>query len=75
MISQQLLESFTDEGVTGIAQIELRVAPVNRPQNETRQRRALSPAAMQALSRFASDSGDEDIQAIFERINSRRNCE
>jgi hypothetical protein len=75
MISQHLLESFAEEGVAGIAQIELRVAPVNRPQSKARQRQALSPAAMQALSRFASDSGDENIQAIFERINSRRNRE
>jgi hypothetical protein len=28
---------------------------------------------VQALGRFASDSGDADIQAIFEKINARRN--
>lgn len=75
MISQQLLESFTEEGISGIANIECRVAPVNRPQAEARQRRNLSPAAMQALDRFASDSGDENIQAIFDRIKTRRNRE
>ena len=73
MISQQLLDSFMEEGVSGIKRIELRIAPVNRPQPEVRKQRALSPAAVQALGRFASDSGDAEIQAIFEKINARRN--
>ena len=75
MISQQLLESFREEGVAGLEQIELRIAPVNRPQPEVRRQRNLSQAAVQALGHFASDSGDEDIQAIFERIKTRRNRE
>jgi hypothetical protein len=75
MISQHLLESFREEGVTGIEQIELRIAPVNRPQPEVRKQRNLSPAAIEALGRFASDSGDEDIQALFEQIKARRNRE
>ena len=73
MISPQLLESFREEGDFGIARIEIRIAPVNRPQPEARKKRALSPAAVQALGRFASDSGDAEIQAIFEKINARRN--
>ena len=73
MISPQLLESFREEGDFGIERIEIRIAPVNRPQPEARKKRALSPAAVQALGRFASDSGDAEIQAIFERINARRN--
>lgn len=73
MISQQLLESFTEEGVTGIEQIKLRIAPVNRPQPEAAKQRNLSEAALQALGRFAEDSGDEEIQAIFDRIKTRRN--
>ena len=73
MISQQLLDSFREEGEFGIERIEIRIAPVNRPQPEARKKRALSSAAVQALGRFASDSGDADIQAIFEKINARRN--
>jgi hypothetical protein len=73
MISQQLLESFREEGESGIERIEIRIAPVNRPQPEARKQRALSSAALQALGRFASDSGDADIQAIFDKIKARRN--
>ena len=73
MISQQLLDSFREEGEFGIERIEIRIAPVNRPQPEVRQQRTLSSAAVQALGRFASDSGDAEIQAIFEKINARRN--
>jgi hypothetical protein len=73
MISQQLLESFREEGDFGIERIDIRVAPVNRPQPEVRQQRTLSSAAVQALGRFASDSGDAEIQAIFDKINARRN--
>ena len=73
MISPQLLESFREEGDFGIERIEIRIAPVNRPQPEVRKRRTLSPAAIKALGRFASDSGDADIQAIFDQINARRN--
>ena len=73
MISQQLLESFREEGETGIEQVKTRIAPVNRPQPEVRKQKDLSPAAIQALGRFAADSGDADIQAIFDRINARRN--
>jgi hypothetical protein len=73
MISQQLLDSFREEGESGIERIKIRIAPVNRPQPEARKRRALSSAAVQALGRFASDSGDADIQALFEKIKARRN--
>ena len=73
MISPQVLDSFREEGDFGIERIEIRIAPVNRPQPEARKKRALSPAAVQALGRFASDSGDADIQAIFDRIKARRN--
>ena len=73
MISQQLLDSFREEGESGIERIKIRIAPVNRPQPEVRKQRTLSSAAVQALGRFASDSGDADIQAIFEKINARRN--
>ena len=73
MISQQLLESFREEGVSGIERIDIRIAPVNRPQPEVRKQRTLSSAAVQALGRFAADSGDAEIQAIFDKINARRN--
>jgi len=73
MITQQLLESFREEGEFGIERMEIRIAPVNRPQPEVRKQRTLSSAAVQALGRFASDSGDADIQAIFEKIKARRN--
>ena len=73
MISQQLLESFREEGVFGIERIDIRIAPVNRPQPEVRKQRTLSSAAVQALGRFAADSGDAEIQAIFDKINARRN--
>ena len=75
MISQQLLDSFWEEGESGIERIEIRIAPVNRPQPEVRKQRNLSSAAIQALGRFASDSGDADIQAIFDKIKTRRNRE
>ncbi len=75
MISKQLLESFKDEGEADIERIEIRIAPVNRPQPDVRTKRTLSPAALEALGRFASDSGDAEIQAIFDRINARRNGE
>ena len=73
MISPQLLDSFREEGDFGIERIEIRIAPVNRPQPTARKKRNLSPAALKALGRFASDSGDAEIQAIFARINARRN--
>ena len=73
MISQQLIESFREEGVFGIERIDIRIAPVNRPQPEVRKQRTLSSAAVQALGRFAADSGDAEIQAIFDKINARRN--
>ena len=73
MISPQVLDSFGEEGDFGIERIEVRIAPVNRPQPEVRKKRTLSPAALQALGRFASDSGDAEIQAIFDKINARRN--
>ena len=73
MISPQVLDSFREEGDFGIERIEVRIAPVNRPQPEVRKKRTLSPAALQALGRFASDSGDAEIQAIFDKINARRN--
>ena len=52
MISQQLLDSFREEGEFGIERIEIRIAPVNRPQPEVRKQRTLSSAAVQALGRF-----------------------
>ena len=73
MISQQLLDSFREDGEFGIERVDIRIAPVNRPQPEVRKQRNLSSAAVQALGRFASDSGDADIQAIFDKINTRRN--
>ena len=73
LIVSQFIESFREEGDFGIERIEIRIAPVNRPQPEVRKERTLSPAAVQALGRFASDSGDADIQAIFDRIKARRN--
>lgn len=73
MIKQQLLDSFRDEGEIAIEHIKIRIAPVNRPQADARTRRTLSPAALEALGRFAADSGDAEIQAIFDRINARRN--
>ena len=73
MITQQLLESFREEDEFGIQRLEIRIAPVNRPQPEVRKQRTLSSAAIQALGRFASDSGDADIQAIFDKIKARRN--
>ena len=73
MISQQLLDSFREDGEFGIEHVDIRIAPVNRPQPEVRKQRNLSSAAVQALGRFASDSGDADIQAIFDKINTRRN--
>ena len=75
MISQQLLESFWEEGEPGMERIEIRIAPVNRPEPEVRKQRTLSSAAIQALGRFAADSGDADIQAIFDKIKTRRNRE
>ena len=73
MISPQLLDSFREESDVGIERIEIRIAPVNRPQPEVRKQRTLSSAAVQALGRFAADSGDAEIQAIFDKINARRN--
>ena len=73
MLSQQLLDTFREEGETGIEHVDIRIAPVNRPQPEVRKQRPLSSAAVQALGRFASDSGDADIQAIFQKIIARRN--
>lgn len=75
MISQQLLESFREQGEHGMERIEIRIAPVNRPEPEVRKQRTLSSAAIQALGRFAADSGDADIQAIFDKIKTRRNRE
>lgn len=73
MISPQLLESFREDSQLRIENIEVRIAPVNRPQTEARIKKGLSPAALDALGRFASDSGDAEIQALMEKINARRN--
>ena len=73
MISSVLLESFREESQLRIENIEVRIAPVNRPQTEARIPKGLSPAALEALGRFASDSGDAEIQALMEKINARRN--
>jgi len=73
MISRPLLDSIREESAFEIERIEIRIAPVNRPQPEVRQQRTLSSAAVQALGRFAADSGDAEIQAIFDKINARRN--
>ena len=73
MISQQLLDAFNEEGEFGIERIEIRIAPVNRPLPEVRKPRTLSSAAVQALGRFASDSGDAEILALFDKINARLN--
>ncbi len=75
MISQPLLESFREAGEFGIDYIETRVSPLNRPRTEVRQRRRLPAAAIQALGRFAQDSGDEKIQAAYDRIIARRKAE
>ncbi len=72
LISQQLLASFREEGEPGIGQVEVRIAPVNRPQPEVRKSRKLSETAMQSLGRFAQDSNDAEIQALFAQINSRQ---
>ena len=72
MISQQLLDSFKAEGEHGIERIEIRIAPVNRPQPSTRIRKGLSSAAVQALARFAADRGDAEFQAIFDVLHARR---
>jgi hypothetical protein len=70
MISQQLLYSFREECEFGIERIEIRISPVvNCPQPEVRKQRTLSSAAVRELGRFASDSGDAGIQAMFEKIN------
>ena len=73
MISPQILESLREESQLRIEHLEVRIAPVNRPQTEVRIKKGLSPAAIEALGRFASDSGDAEIQALFEEINARRN--
>lgn len=73
MISQPLMLAFREEGERGIESIEVRIAPVNRPQVKTRKRRPLSTAAIQALGRFAADSGDTEIQAWFDQISTREN--
>ena len=72
LISPHILASFREDGEPGIEHVEVRIAPVNRPQDEARKPRKLSVAAIQALGRFAADSNDADIQALFERINSRQ---
>jgi|GEM_PF-3588067 len=74
MISQPLLDSFREAGENGVDYIDTRVAPVNRPRTEVRQRRDLPAAAIQALGRFATDSGDASIQAAYDRIIARRNA-
>ena len=75
MISQQLLESLREEGVSKIDRIDIRVAPINTPQPAIREPRILSSAAFRALGRFAADSDDVEIHAIFEKIKTRRNRE
>ncbi len=73
IISQPLLLAFKEEGEPGIESIEVRIAPINRPQVKTRKRRPISTAAIQALGRFAADSGDTEIQAWFDQISTREN--
>ena len=73
MITSQILESLAEEGESGIEQIFIRIAPVNQPKTEVRKERTMSSTAIEALGRFAADSDDEEIQAIFDRMKSRRN--
>jgi len=73
MLSEQLLDSLRETGKLGVERIEMRIAPLNRPRAEAAKQPTLSRAAKQALGRFASDSGDPEIQAIFEQIINRGN--
>ncbi|NIM70828.1 MAG: DUF721 domain-containing protein [Xanthomonadales bacterium] len=63
--SQRLLQDLAEAGTTGIAELEVRVAPLPAGTTPERTRRPLSPAARQALDRFARDSGDPEIEAII----------
>ena len=73
MQTPQLIEALAAAGETGIEQIDIRIAPLNRPRPETRKPKIPSSAALQALGRFATDSGDARIQAVFDKIKARRN--
>ena len=65
--SQSLLKALLASGVSGIDNIQVRIAPVSRAREEHRQRRALPEIAKQSLQRFAQDSGDPEILAIIRK--------
>ena len=73
LISRHILASLREDGEPGIEHVEVRIAPVNRPQAELRKSQNLSATAIQSLGRFAADSNDAEIQALFDQITSRQN--
>ena len=56
-----------------IQQIDVKIAPIQQPEPEIRHRKGLPPAAVEALQRFAEDSGDPEIEALIKGPNSDRN--
>ena len=65
--SHSLLKALLASGVSGIDNIQVRIAPVSRAREEYRRRRPLPEIARQSLRRFAKDSGDPEIMAIFRK--------
>ncbi len=58
MQATQLIKSLHQAGHTEIEHIDIRVAPLVEQRESTRKRRALSPAAQQALDHMAHLKGD-----------------
>lgn len=69
MQSVQLVRRLDEAGLDSVRSLDVRVAPLPSDAPEPRQRRHLSAAARHALRRFASISGDADIQAIVDRLD------
>ena len=69
MQSVQLVRRLDEAGLDSVRSLEVRVAPLPGDAPEPRRRRQLSAAARHALRRFASISGDADIQAIVDRLD------
>jgi len=60
MQAPQLIKSLQKAGYTHLEHIDIRVAPLVEPRASLRKRRALTPAAQQALDQMAQIEADDE---------------
>jgi hypothetical protein len=70
--SADIVHKLNETSDSGIRRIVIRIAPIRRPKQEQRRKKGLPPAAVEALQRFAEDSGDPEIKSIVHDLNCDR---